>query len=109
MSRTQMRAKSGASAAAKEGETVGQIEVVPAAAKTQTTVAGTEDKIGCEAVVAVASRGRECRAGAVLQQAILPPQPQSCATVLVGDADATIAWPQRSIRLQKMVSAIFTV
>ena len=109
MSLTQMRAKSGASAAVKEGETVGKMEGVPAAAKTQTTVAGTGDKIGCEAVVAVASNGVECGAGDVLQQAILPPQPQSFATGMVGDADATIAWPQRSIRLQKMVSANFTV
>ena len=104
-----MRAKSGASAAAKEGGTVGKMKGVPVAAQTQTTVTGTGDKIGCEAVAAVASNGIECGEGAVLQQAILPPQPQSCATGLVGDAEATIACSQRSNRLQKMVSAIFTL
>ena len=108
MSQTQMRANNGASAAAKEGGTVGTIKGVPAAAKTQTTVAGTGDKICCEAAATVASTGVECGAGAVRQQAILPPQPQSFATGLVGEADATATWPQRSNRLHKMVSAIFT-
>jgi len=45
MSRTQLRAKSGATAAVKETGTVGEIEEVPAAGKTQTTVAGMGDKI----------------------------------------------------------------
>ena len=104
-----MRAKSGASAAAKEGETVGTGKEGPAAAKTQTTVAGTGDKICCEAGATVASTGVEWGAVAALQQAILPPQPQSCATGRVGDTEAAITWPQRSIRLQTMVSAIFTL
>jgi len=110
MSRTQMRANSGASAAAREGETVGETNGVPAAAKTQTTVAGTGDKIWfCEAAGAVASTGTAGAAGAALQQAILPWQPQSCAAGLAAGADATAAWLQRSSRLQRMVSAIFTV
>ena len=45
MSRTQMRAKSGDASAIKAGETDGETKGVPVAAKTQTTVAGTGDKI----------------------------------------------------------------
>lgn len=111
MRRTQRRAKSGASAAAKEGETVGVIEGVPAVAKTQVTVAGTEDKICCETPAAVASSGAECGVVAAWQQAILPPQRQQlragCAAAPTGDWAAT-TWPQRSIRLQMMVNANFT-
>ena len=43
--REQLRAKSGATSAVNEGETVGEIEKVPAAAKLQTTTAGTGDPI----------------------------------------------------------------
>jgi hypothetical protein len=103
-----MRSKIGAFAAAKEGETVVEIKGVPAAAQPQTTVAGTKDKIWCEAVAVVASIGAECEVGAALQQAILPPQPQSRATGPAAGAAATTTWPQRSSRLQMMVSAIFT-
>jgi hypothetical protein len=45
MSREQLRAKIGALPAVSEGETAGEIEVVPAVAKTQTTTAGTGGKI----------------------------------------------------------------
>lgn len=76
MSRTQFRANSGAAPAFNEAEVAGEIEGVPAAAKTQTTVAGTRDKIGCEAPDGVASSGAECEVEAVRQQGILPPQPQ---------------------------------
>ena len=45
MSRAQSRAKIGAAPADKEGETVGEIEAVPAVAKTQTANAGAGDTI----------------------------------------------------------------
>ena len=45
MRQAQLRAKIGAVSAVNEGETAGEIEVVPAAAKTQTTTAGMGDTI----------------------------------------------------------------
>lgn len=45
ISREQLRAKIDAMSAVNEGETVGEIEKVPAAAKLQTATAGTGDTI----------------------------------------------------------------
>lgn len=59
MSRTQFRAKSGAAFAFKENEAGVENKGVPAAAKTQTTVAGTGDKMCCAALDGVASSGTE--------------------------------------------------
>ena len=44
-SRTQWRAKSGVTAAVREGATVGEMEVFPAAAETKTTATGMGDTI----------------------------------------------------------------
>lgn len=105
-----MRAKRGAAPAVNEGETIGEMEIGLTVVKTETTVAGTGDKIWfCEIDGTVAASGCEAGAGADLQQAIFPPQPQSLATGLVAGTAATATWPQRSNRLQKMVSASFTM
>jgi hypothetical protein len=110
MSRTQMRAKSGAASVIKTGEKLWETLGDPEAAKTQTTVAGTGDKIwSCEAGVATAVSGCEVGAGADLQQAIRPQQPQSFAAGPVAGTEAAATWAQTSNRLQRMVSTNFTV
>ena len=76
MSRTQFRAKSGAAPAFREEEAGVENKGAPAAAKTQTTITGTGDKMGCEALDDMASSGMECDVEAALQHAIVPPQPQ---------------------------------
>lgn len=92
--------------------TAGEIGDVPAVAKTQTTTAGTGDKICCwEPVGTVAVTGAcGTEAGLVAQQGILPPQSHRCAGWLahgMGTAIAAIC-PPRNNRLHKMVSVIFT-
>ncbi len=109
-SRTQLRAKMGADCAAGRTEGAGASEEVPAADQTQTTVAGTGDKISCDAVETVASDGARSGAGADWQQGIGQRAVwQQVVLPVTGDwADAANACAQTSIRLQMMVSAIFT-
>jgi len=108
MSRTQFRAKSGAAFAFKENDVGVENNGVPAAAKTQTTVAGTGDKMCCAELDAVASSGRECDVGAALQQGIVPPQPQCGATELsTTGVDTARAYAQTSIKPHAMANTIF--
>jgi hypothetical protein len=108
MSRTQFRAKSGAASAFKEMVAGVENKGVPAAVKTQTTVAGTGDKMCCEALDDVASSGMECDVEAALQQGIVPPQPQWCTTVRsTTGVDTARACAQTSIRPHAMANTIF--
>jgi hypothetical protein len=108
ISRTQFRAKSGAAFAFKAKEETGEIEGVPAAAKTQTTVAGTGDKMCCEPLDGVASSGREWDVEVALQQAIVPPQWQCrAAGRSTTGVDTASAWAQTSSRPHAMANTIF--
>jgi hypothetical protein len=105
--RTQLRAKTDADCAVRRTEGAGAIEEIPAADQTQTTVAGTGDKICCDAAETVASSGVRSGAGAALQHGIEQPAmgQQDVLPGACGCADTACA--QMSNRLQTMVSAIF--
>jgi hypothetical protein len=74
MSQAQCRAKSGASLAVNEEETIGVIGEVPVVVKTQTAAAGTGDKICCckPAGTVVVTGGCGTEDGPAVQHGIVP-------------------------------------
>ena len=103
-----MRSKTDADCVVRRTEGAGAIEFVPAAVQTQTTVAGTGDKICCDAMETVASNGVRSGAGAALQHGIGQLTMGQQAVLACTGVCAAMACAQMSNRLQTMVNAIFT-